>query len=147
MISYHRKRKIDHKLKYYAKKTLKECRAETVDFLVRNFRMFSEVVKWVVLVFLYMFFRNIGAETIHAAIVFALVILFFVFLDKLYINVKSETKEGIPIPKKRITMIDERGYINISDIDEAAGYLCDVEDYLQRKGLLKDDESMQRVSE
>lgn len=48
------------------------------------------------------------------------------------------TEQGFPVPVKRFTNVDRNGFIDIKEEDtqEAILYLCDVEDYLKRKGLL-----------
>lgn len=48
------------------------------------------------------------------------------------------TEQGFPVPVKRFTNVDQNGFIDIKEEDtqEAILYLCDVEDYLKRKGLL-----------
>lgn len=48
------------------------------------------------------------------------------------------TERGFPIPLQRFTDRDENGFISIKEEEtqEAMLYLCDVEDYLKRKGWL-----------
>ena len=143
MVSYKRKKKKKiNSFKKIVLTTVDECITEVADMITKNYRIMFGLVEWVLFSLLYAVFSSIGAEWEHVSFLFLLIIALFGFLKRLNMNVINETEGGIPVPKKRITTVDANGYINISDIDEAAGYLCEVEDYLQKKGVLKNDVSV-----
>lgn len=52
---------------------------------------------------------------------------------------RSEDEEGMPIPDERYTRVDNRGFLWVEKQQEAMAYLCDVENYLQRIGVLSTD--------
>lgn len=60
------------------------------------------------------------------------------FITKVKHKLKNETKDGFPISEYRYTVKDTNGIVSIreQDTQEAILYLCDVEDYLRRKGLI-----------
>lgn len=48
------------------------------------------------------------------------------------------SERGFPVSTKRFTRVDEDGFVEVrgDEMQEAILYLCDVEDYLKKKGLL-----------
>lgn len=80
--------------------------------------------------------RHIGALE---SIVITLAVVFILnFVTKVKHKLKNETKEGFPISEHRYTVKDTDGIVSINEQDtqEAILYLCDVEDYLRRRGLI-----------
>lgn len=74
-------------------------------------------------------------------VMLALSILFTIFakyVKEVGYKLNNVTDRGFPIPVHRFTKMDEQGFIDIQDedVEEALLYLCDVEDYLKRKGML-----------
>lgn len=74
-------------------------------------------------------------------VMLALSILFTIFaryVKEVGYKLNNVTDRGFPIPVHRFTKRDEQGFIDIKDddVEEALLYLCDVEDYLKRKGML-----------
>lgn len=74
-------------------------------------------------------------------VMLALSILFTIFaryVKEVGYKLNNVTDRGFPIPVHRFTKRDEQGFIDIQDedVEEALLYLCDVEDYLKRKGML-----------
>ena len=73
------------------------------------------------------------------SIVVTLVVVFILnFVTRVKHKMRNETKEGFPISEYRYTVKDTDGIVSIKEQDtqEAILYLCDVEDYLRRKGLI-----------
>lgn len=73
------------------------------------------------------------------SIVITLVVVFILnFITKVKRKLKNETKDGFPLSEYRYTAKDADGIVSIKEQDtqEAILYLCDVEDYLRRKGLI-----------
>ena len=73
------------------------------------------------------------------SIIITLVVVFMLnFVTRVKHKLKNETKEGFPISEYRYTIKDTDGIVSIreQDAQEAILYLCDVEDYLRRKGLI-----------
>lgn len=74
-------------------------------------------------------------------VMLSLSILFTIFaryVKEVGYKLNNVTDRGFPIPVHRFTKRDEQGFIDIQneDVEEALLYLCDVEDYLKRKGML-----------
>lgn len=74
-------------------------------------------------------------------VMLVLSILFTIFaryVKEVGYKLNNVTDRGFPIPVHRFTKRDEQGFIDIQneDVEEALLYLCDVEDYLKRKGML-----------
>lgn len=70
-----------------------------------------------------------------------LIPLLFWFVTTLLNSIANKTGKGltVPVPKKRFTDVSEEGEITVatSRIEELLLYLCDLEDWLERKGMLK----------
>lgn len=79
---------------------------------------------------------HIGA--LESIVVTLAVVFILNFVTKVKHKLKNETKEGFPISEHRYTVKDTDGIVSIreQDTQEAILYLCDVEDYLRRKGLI-----------
>lgn len=98
---------------------------------------FEELIGIIYIVLPYVLIKShIGALE---SIVVTLVVVFILnFVTKVKHRLKNETKEGFPISEYRYTVKDADGIVSIKEHDtqEAILYLCDVEDYLRRKGLI-----------
>lgn len=73
------------------------------------------------------------------SIVITLVVVFILnFVTRVKHKMRNETKDGFPVSEYRYTVKDTDGIVSIKEQDtqEAILYLCDVEDYLRRKGLI-----------
>lgn len=140
MMIYPRKRKEKVNLSKVAKQTLDEVMQEVCKFVVTNVNLFLCVFQLFVMIFLCYLFVLI--HDILPCIIICIVSLFFVeYMKKLNANVQNMTDEGMPVPVERFTEVKEGGYISIDREEESIQYLCELEDYLQRKGLLKHGES------
>ena len=98
---------------------------------------FEELICIIYIILPYVLIKShIGALE---SIVVTLVVVFILnFVTKVKHKLKNETKDGFPISEYRYTVKDTDGIVSIreQDTQDAILYLCDVEDYLRRKGLI-----------
>lgn len=70
-----------------------------------------------------------------------LIPLFFWITSMLLKEIANRTGKGltVPVPKKRFTEVSEDGEVTIptTRIEELLLYVCDLEDWLERKGMLR----------
>lgn len=66
------------------------------------------------------------------------------YIKEVGYKLNNVSERGFPLPGHRFTKTDNNGFIMVKDEDmqEAILYLCDVENYLRNKGLIKDDDTM-----
>lgn len=98
---------------------------------------FEELVCIIYIILPYVLIKSHIGEL--ESIVVTLVVVFILnFVTKVKHKLKNETKDGFPISEYRYTVKDTDGIVSIKEQDtqEAILYLCDVEDYLRRKGLI-----------
>ena len=106
---------------------------------VRNWltERFEELICIIYILLPYVLIKShIGALE---SIVVTLVVVFILnFLRKVKHKLQNETKDGFPLSERRYTVKDTDGIVSIreQETQEAILYLCDVEDYLRRKGLI-----------
>lgn len=64
--------------------------------------------------------------------------VFIKYIKEVGYKLNNVTERGFPLPLHRFTKQNEQGFIDIEDEDmeQAILYLCDVEEYLKKKGLL-----------
>lgn len=78
--------------------------------------------------------------------VFVIVLLTVIvkYIKEVGYKLNNVSERGFPLPGHRFTKMDNNGFIMVKDEDmqEAILYLCDVENYLRSKGLIKDDDTM-----
>lgn len=69
------------------------------------------------------------------------------YIKEVGYKLNNVSERGFPIPMHRYTIVDDNGFIHIKDEDmqEAILYLCDVENYLRNKGLIKENDTMQKL--
>lgn len=112
----------------------KETIVQARNWLVGHF---EELICIIYIILPYVLIKShIGALE---SIVVTLVVVFILnFITKVKHKLKNETKEGFPVSEYRYTVKDTDGIVSIreQDTQEAILYLCDVEDYLRRKGLI-----------
>lgn len=68
-------------------------------------------------------------------------LLFLMFVREVFRKIRNVTKSKIPVYSRRFTFVDESGILCVEhdDIPEIISYLADIEDYLESKGLLKNN--------
>lgn len=110
-------------------------------FIVNNLRNFAWILDAALPYAMYVIGQHVmatrkeltaGSELFIPIAVMVLIYFFRSFANKLG---KGMT---IPVPKKRFTEIDEDGEVSIRNdrVQELILYLADLEDWMQRKGLL-----------
>ena len=110
-------------------------------FVTNNLRNFARILNFILPYIMYIIGQNVCAE--RGKIAFGgelfIPILFCVitYYIRSYAN-KIGKGTTIPVPEKRFTEVDDDGEVSIrnSRIQELILYLADLEDWLERKGLL-----------
>ena len=110
-------------------------------FITSNLRNFARILNFILPYVMYVIGQNVCAE--RGKIAFGgelfIPILFCVitYYIRSYAN-KIGKGTTIPVPEKRFTEVDDDGEVSIrnSRIQELILYLADLEDWLERKGLL-----------
>lgn len=140
MMAYKKNRNVNGDIKKVAWKTFEEMYVSVEMFLQENIRGLIYLFMVSVFVLLCVLTDYIG----YGVSTFLFVVSLFIveYLFRLCANVKNESIEGIPVPSERYTQINDRGYITVMKEEESVQYLCSVEDYLEKKGLLKNDSPM-----
>ena len=141
MMIYPRKRKEKTELKKIAKQTLKEMLTAVRIFFKTNVNLFLGIFQILVMIFLCYLFLLI--HDILPCILLCIVALFVVdYIKRLNVNVQNMTDDGLPVPVERFTEMKDGGYISIEKEEESIQYLYELENYLERKGLLKHEKSL-----
>ena len=110
-------------------------------FVTNNLRNFARILSFILPYVMYIIGQNVCAE--RGKIAFGgelfIPILFCVitYYIRSYAN-KIGKGTTIPVPDKRFTEVDDYGEVSIPNnrIQELILYLADLEDWLERKGLL-----------
>lgn len=118
---------------------------DTVSFLVNNMRVFAKVVNVVLPFFMYFvgqytFFKN-GKFCVGYEMAFVIVFWLFSYFFNLIAN-RFGKGIDIPVPEKRFTVEEEDGEVTIEKkrLQELILYVDDVENWLERKKLLRNGE-------
>lgn len=61
----------------------------------------------------------------------------FFFFNQVRMKVNTTSQNGLPIPYKRFTKVEDDGMILLSNDDEAIVYLYELENWMEKKGYLK----------
>lgn len=98
---------------------------------------FEELICIIYIILPYVLIKSHIGE-LESIIITLAVVFILNFVTKVKHKLKNETKDGFPISEYRYTIKDTDGIVSIreQDTQEAILYLCDVEDYLRRKGLI-----------
>lgn len=127
---------------------IKKVKINTLRELVRDISICvyenSKILIYMLQVFFFILFCGLSyyVDLSICALLFTSSLFVTEYLFRLFANVKHISEDGMPIPPERYTKTTEEGFVQVEKIEEAVVYLCDVEDYLKRKGLLKDDTAM-----
>ena len=116
--------------------------AKAIDFFIQNnLRNIAWMLNFILPYVMYLVGQNacetkgymaVGSELLIPII--ACVVIYFI---RSYAN-KIGKGQTIPVPNKRFTQVDEFGEVSIENrrVHELILYLADLEDWLERKGLL-----------
>lgn len=112
----------------------KETIVQARNWLVGHF---EEIICIIYIILPYVLIKS-HIEALESIVITLAVVFILNFVTKVKHKLKNETKEGFPISEHRYTVKDTDGIVGIKEQDtqEAILYLCDVEDYLRRKGLI-----------
>lgn len=111
------------------------------DFVKNNLLMFSNALNLIVPYMTYFIGQYVAFErkeiAVGGEIFVPLIFLIIIYYMKCIAN-KLGKGTTVPIPDRRFTHVDEDGEVSIENkrIQELILYLADLEDWLERKGLL-----------
>lgn len=110
-------------------------------FITNNLRNFARILNFILPYIMYIIGQNVCAERGKIAFGGELFIPILFCVITYYIHsYANKIGKGttIPVPEKRFTEVDDDGEVSIrnSRIQELILYLADLEDWLERKGLL-----------
>lgn len=110
-------------------------------FITNNLRNFARILEFILPYIMYVIGQDVCAERgkiafggeLFVPIMFCAIIYYI----RSYAN-KIGKGNTIPVPEKRFTEVDDDGEVSIPNnrIQELILYLADLEDWLERKGLL-----------
>lgn len=110
-------------------------------FITSNLRNFAWILNFILPYLMYIIGQNVYAKRGHLSvggeIFLPVVFCVIIYVLRSYAN-KIGKGTTIPVPDKRFTEVDDYGEVSIpnSRIQELILYLADLEDWLERKGLL-----------
>ena len=86
----------------------------------------------------FLFWRNEMLELFPAFVLSCVLTLFTRFLTAFHRDMQGKSLDDIPVPLKRFTRRNKAGFIEVSQEDgaEITKYLYDIEEYLEKKGLI-----------
>lgn len=106
-------------------------------FVKNNLTSFAYVLNLALPYTMYFIGRNVGDSSIGAEVCVPLVFIIVIYYLKSTAN-KLGKGISIPVPTKRFTQVDNDGEVSIEHkrVQELLLYTADLEDWLERKGLL-----------
>lgn len=136
---YARKKKKRPEIRRVARNTFDELIDAGAMFIYNNLRLF--VVFAQILLFIVLILLAPYVDGLFLILIYVVSLIIVEYLFRFNQNIKNETDTGIPVPPQRLTKVDDRGYIEITEEEESIQYLCELENYLESKGYLKDNDS------
>lgn len=116
---------------------IKELMRMLLSFIKNNIRAFSNILYAILPYGMYVLGMYEGKKAIITAIAVPIIMFIIIFLLR---NVANQlgTGSNIPVPPQRFTSVDEDGEVTIETnrLQELILYTGELEDYLERKGLL-----------
>ena len=113
-----------------------------VDYFIKNnLRNFAWILNFILPYLMYIVGQNVCAERgyldIGGELLIPIAFCIITYILRSYAN-KIGKGTTIPVPDKRFTEVDDDGEVSIQNnrIQELILYLADLEDWLERKGLL-----------
>lgn len=110
-------------------------------FITNNLRNFARILEFILPYIMYVIGQDVCAERGKIAfggeLFIPIMFCAIIYYIRSYAN-KICKGNTIPVPEKRFTEVDDDGEVSIknSRIQELILYLADLEDWLERKGLL-----------
>ena len=110
-------------------------------FITSNLRNFAWFLNFILPYLMYVVGQNVyatrGYLSVGGELFIPIVFCVITYILRSYAN-KIGKGEIIPVPEKRFTQVDDYGEVSIENnrIQELILYLADLEDWLERKGLL-----------
>lgn len=121
------------------KRAMRETLSEGVKSFKKNFKEELGKIAVIIQIMLPAVFCFAGLQWYAVLILCALLWIMTKYISELSYKLNNITQKGIPVPEKRYTKVGEDGEISLEEVDaeEAILYLCEIEDYLEMKGLIK----------
>lgn len=110
-------------------------------FITNNLRNFAQLLNLILPYAMYFIgqkvYANRGQVTVGSELFIPIVVYMIIYYLRSYTN-KIGKGMTIPVPEKRFTQVDDYGEVSVPNnrIQELILYLADLEDWLERKGLL-----------
>lgn len=92
----------------------------------------------------FLFWQNERLSIIHVFLLSCLLTAFTRFLTAFHRAMQGKSIDDIPVPSRRFTTCNKAGFIEVRQEEgvEITKYLYDIEEFLEKKGLLKNDSSL-----
>ena len=112
-----------------------------LNFVKTNLTRFANIINFVIPFIMYFIGQQIAIDEGQLVINEWIIIPLFSFVCIFYIkSIANRIGKGIdvPIPEKRFTNVSDDGEVNVeyNRVQELILYMADLEDWLERKGLL-----------
>jgi len=110
-------------------------------FITNNLRNFAWILNFILPYLMYIIGQNVyvarGHFDVGGELFIPIIFCMITYVLRSYAN-KIGKGTTIPVPEKRFTEVDDYGEVSIESnrIQELILYLADLEDWLERKGLL-----------
>lgn len=110
-------------------------------FITHNLRNFAWLLNLILPYVMYFIGQRVCADrgqvTVGSELFIPIVVCVIIYYLRSYAN-KIGKGHTIPVPDKRFTQVDDYGEVSIENkrVQELILYLADLEDWLERKGLL-----------
>jgi hypothetical protein len=110
-------------------------------FITNNLRNFAWILNFILPYLMYIVGQNVyatrGYPGVGGELLLPIIFYMITYVLRSYAN-KIGKGTTIPVPEKRFTEVDDYGEVSIPNnrIQELILYLADLEDWLERKGLL-----------
>ena len=110
-------------------------------FITNNLRNFARILNFILPYLMYIIGQNVysirGHFNVGGELLIPIIFCAITYVLRSYAN-KIGKGTTIPVPEKRFTEVDDYGKVSITNnrIQELILYLADLEDWLERKGLL-----------
>lgn len=106
-------------------------------FIESNLRSFAKILNFALPYAMYMLGQRTYKIKLNEELLIPIVVFIMIYLVNSYAN-KIGKGITIPVPDKRFTEVDDDGEVSIENkrIQELLLYTADLEDWLERKGML-----------